>query len=155
MKERALTYEEFIALAKANYTKGGDGYVECWDDRTFTYFVKEFGPITKTQALQMFAAAFDEEKEERGNRQGSCERRMVTMKKLNITYDTAEIENGEKIVGETCYTVKMQDALAEQLLRDPGSCGAIDMAHLEFLLQSVEILQAGDSWTAASNTMNW
>lgn len=48
MKERALTYEEFIALAKANYTKGGDGYVECWDDRTFTYFVKEFGPITKT-----------------------------------------------------------------------------------------------------------
>lgn len=25
--------------------------------------------------------------------------------------------------------------------RDPGSCGAIDMAHLEFLLQSVEILQ--------------
>ena len=45
------------------------------------------------------------------------------MKKLNITYDTAEIENGEKIVGETCYTVKMQDALAEQLLRDPGSCG--------------------------------
>ena len=61
------------------------------------------------------------------------------MKKLNITYDTAEIENGEKIVGETCYTVTMQDALAEQLL--PGSCGAIDMAHLEFLLQSVEILQ--------------
>ena len=45
------------------------------------------------------------------------------MKKLNITYDTAEIENGEKIVGETCYTVKMQDVLAEQLL------------------QSVEILQ--------------
>ena len=134
MKERALTYEEFIALAKANYTKGGDGYVECWDDRTFTYFVKEFGPITKTQALQMFAAAFDD-------RPGSCERRMVTMKKLNITYDTAEIENGEKIVGETCYTVTMQDALAEQLLRDPGSCGAIDMAHLEFLLQSVEILQ--------------
>ena len=63
------------------------------------------------------------------------------MKKLNITYDTAEIENGEQIVGETCHTVTMQDALAEQLLRDPGSCGAIDMAHLEFLLQSVEILQ--------------
>ena len=63
------------------------------------------------------------------------------MKKLNITYDTAEIENGEKIVGETCYSVKMQDALAEQLLRDPGSCGAIDMAHLELLLQSVELLQ--------------
>jgi len=38
------------------------------------------------------------------------------MKKLNITYDTAEIENGEKIVGETCYTVKMQDALADRVL---------------------------------------
>lgn len=63
------------------------------------------------------------------------------MKTLNITYDTVEIENGEKIVGETCYSVKMQDALADQLLRNPGECGAIDMAHLEFLLQSVEILQ--------------
>ena len=59
------------------------------------------------------------------------------MKKLNITYDTAEIENGEKIVGETCYSVKMQDALAEQLLRDPGSC------------------RAGDLWTAASSITNW
>lgn len=68
----ALTYEEFIALAKANYTKGGDGYVECWDDRTFAYFVKEFGTITKTQALQMFAAAFDEEKEERAIAQAAA-----------------------------------------------------------------------------------
>ena len=63
------------------------------------------------------------------------------MKKLNITYDTAGIENGEMIVGETCSTVKMQDALADLLLRNPGECGAIDMAHIEFLLQSVEILQ--------------
>lgn len=68
----ALTYEEFIALAKANYTKGGDGYVECWDDRTFAYFVKEFGTITKPQALQMFAAAFDEEKEERAIAQAAA-----------------------------------------------------------------------------------
>ena len=51
------------------------------------------------------------------------------MKKLNITYDTAEIENGEKIIGETCYSVKMQDALAEQLLRDPGSCGDAFFRH--------------------------
>ena len=63
------------------------------------------------------------------------------MKKLNITYATAEVENGEKIVGEPCYAVAVQDALAEQLLRAPGYCGAIDMDHLEFLLQSVEILQ--------------
>lgn len=68
----ALTFDQFIALAKANYTKGGDDYVECWDDRTFAYFVKEFGPITKTQALQMFAAAFDEEKEERAIAQAAA-----------------------------------------------------------------------------------
>ena len=65
MKERALTYDQFMELARENYDKGGDGYVECWDERTFAYFVKEFGLITKTQALQIFAAAFDEEKEER------------------------------------------------------------------------------------------
>ena len=64
MAERAMTYAEFIALAQANYDKGGDGYAECWDERVFAYFVKEFGPITRARALQMFAAAFDEEKEE-------------------------------------------------------------------------------------------
>ena len=42
----ALTFDQFMALARENYGKGGDGYVECWDDRTFAYFVKEFGPIT-------------------------------------------------------------------------------------------------------------
>lgn len=65
MADRALTYAELMALARENYNKGGDGYVECLDERTFAYFVKEFGPITKARALQMFAAAFDEEKEER------------------------------------------------------------------------------------------
>ena len=50
MADRALTYAELMALARENYNKGGDGY---------------FGPITKARALQMFAAAFDEEKEER------------------------------------------------------------------------------------------
>ena len=65
MADRALTYAELMALARENYNKGGDGYVECWDERTFAYFVKEFGPITKARALQMFAAAFDEEKVER------------------------------------------------------------------------------------------
>ena len=41
----ALTFDQFMALARENYGKGGDGYVECWDDRTFgAYFVKEFGP---------------------------------------------------------------------------------------------------------------
>ena len=65
MADCALTFAELMALARENYDKGGDGYVECWDERTFAYFVKEFGPITHARALQMFAAAFDEEKEER------------------------------------------------------------------------------------------
>lgn len=61
----ALTLAQFMALAREHYTTGGGSYAECWDERTFAYFVKEFGPITKARALQMFAAAFDEEKEER------------------------------------------------------------------------------------------
>ena len=72
MADRALTYAELMALSSENYNKGGDGYVECWDERTFAYFVKEFGPITKARALQMFAAAFDEEKEERAIRNAAA-----------------------------------------------------------------------------------
>lgn len=78
------------------------------------------------------------------------------MKKLNITYDTAEIENGEKIVGETCYTVKMQYVLAEQLLRDPGSCGAISIwPTSSFCSRAWRSCRAGDLWTAASSITNW
>lgn len=51
---KALTYEEFVALAKENYNKGGDVVVECWERYEFDYYVKEFGPVTKTKALQMF-----------------------------------------------------------------------------------------------------
>lgn len=61
----ALTYAEFIALAKDNYNKGGDGYVECWDERTFAYYVENFGPITEAGALDAFAQALDMEREER------------------------------------------------------------------------------------------
>lgn len=67
----ALTYERFMALARANYTHGGDGYAECWDDRTFAYYVHEFGPITVAGALEMFAMALDEEREERAMAQSA------------------------------------------------------------------------------------
>ena len=40
---KALTYEEFIALAKENYTKGGDVAVECWERYQFDEYVKMFG----------------------------------------------------------------------------------------------------------------
>lgn len=61
----ALTYEQFMALARENYNKGGDGYAECWDDRTFAYWVREAGPIAEAGALEMFDTALDEEREER------------------------------------------------------------------------------------------
>lgn len=53
-KGKALTYEEFIALAKENYTKGGDDAVECWERYQFDEYVKMFGAVTKTKALRMF-----------------------------------------------------------------------------------------------------
>ena len=59
------------------------------------------------------------------------------MKKLNITYDTAEIENGEKIVGETCYTVEFADDRVADRLLDHGTSG-IAVAELEKLLRVVE-----------------
>ena len=52
------------------------------------------------------------------------------MKRLNINYDTVEVENGEKITGETCYTV------ADRLL-DHGTSG-VAVAELEKLLRAVE-----------------
>ena len=61
---KALTYEEFVALAKENYTKGGDVAVECWEQREFDFYVKEFGPVTKTKAMRMFRQWKDEEKEQ-------------------------------------------------------------------------------------------
>ena len=53
----ALTFDQFMALARENYNKGGDAY-----------FVKEFGPITRASALDAFAQALDQENEERAIR---------------------------------------------------------------------------------------
>ena len=58
------------------------------------------------------------------------------MKKLNITYDTAEIENGEKIVGETCYTVDFADDRVADRLLDHGTSG-VAVAELEKLLRTL------------------
>lgn len=59
------------------------------------------------------------------------------MKKPNITYDTAEIENGEKIVGETCYTVEFANDRVADCLLDHGTSG-VAVAELEKLLRVVE-----------------
>lgn len=58
-----MTYEEFIALAKENHTKGGDVAVECWERYQFEDYVKMFGLVTKAKALQMFRRWRSEEKE--------------------------------------------------------------------------------------------
>lgn len=44
--DTVLTYAELIALAKKHYNEGGDGIVECWSERDYDEYVKEFGPVT-------------------------------------------------------------------------------------------------------------
>ena len=54
MKNKKLTYQEFMELAKQNYTKGGMVFYECWEECQFNDYVKEYGAITKKKAFQMF-----------------------------------------------------------------------------------------------------
>lgn len=65
---KALTYEEFIALAEENYYKGGDVIVECWGHAEFDSYVEMFGAITKTEAMKMFREYKEEEQEEKAMR---------------------------------------------------------------------------------------
>ena len=61
------------------------------------------------------------------------------MKKLNITYGTMEIEGGEKIVGETCYTIEIwDDKVADRLLNHGQSGIAVNI--IEKLLRAREQL---------------
>ena len=75
------------------------------------------------------------------------------MKKLNITYDAAEIENGEKIVGETCYIVDFADDRVADRLLDHGTSG-VAVAELEKLLRVVERFK-GRNHPAASRARSW
>ena len=63
---KALTYEEFMEYAKAHYNRGGDGFFECWEQSEFDYYVKEFGPITKRKALEMFRIDYEIERDRAG-----------------------------------------------------------------------------------------
>lgn len=53
--EKGLTYEELMALALEHYNEGGDSTYECLDERAFNEYVKEYGPMTKEDALEKFA----------------------------------------------------------------------------------------------------
>ena len=61
-----LTYDEFIALAKKNYKKGGDGYYECTSKKDWEREPEIFSKLTKTKALQMFAVAYDIDQDMKG-----------------------------------------------------------------------------------------
>lgn len=62
-KAKTLTYEELIALAQEHYTEGGDGVVECWESYQFDDYVKEFGPMTRADALALFRLYKSQERE--------------------------------------------------------------------------------------------
>ena len=64
-KAKSLTYDELIEYARKHYNKGGDSVYECWDENTYNYYVKEFGPITKTGALKMFKLNYVHDREMR------------------------------------------------------------------------------------------
>ena len=61
-----LTFAEFIELAKAHYNQGGDSYVECWDERTFSEWEKNIGIITKPMALRWFKEEKDHQRDVAG-----------------------------------------------------------------------------------------
>lgn len=58
MKNTGLTYNEFMNLALANYTKGGEVFYECWEEYQFNDYVNMFGPVTKRVAMQMFKRGY-------------------------------------------------------------------------------------------------
>ena len=51
-------------MARENYAKGGDVVVECWEKYQFEDYVKMFGGMTETKALQMFRQWKNEEIEQ-------------------------------------------------------------------------------------------
>lgn len=53
-KAKGMTFAELMEYARAHYASGGDGVVECWDERMFEDYVRECGEITKRKALALF-----------------------------------------------------------------------------------------------------
>lgn len=65
-RAKALNFEELMEYAKKHYNRGGDATYECWDERTFNDYVEEFGPITKSKALQMFKLDYEIQRDRAG-----------------------------------------------------------------------------------------
>lgn len=58
MASKRLDYDGFMEYAKKHYEKGGDAYYECWDRDFFDSYVREFGPIDKKAARDMFRTEY-------------------------------------------------------------------------------------------------
>jgi hypothetical protein len=48
-----MSYEELIAWGLANYTRGGDVFVECWAKSDYDEYCREVGPMTKETAKRL------------------------------------------------------------------------------------------------------
>lgn len=51
---KKLTYKQAMALAYANYTKGGDGFWECTSEQDFNEICAKYGGYTKNSLLKEF-----------------------------------------------------------------------------------------------------
>lgn len=94
-----MKYAEFIELAKANYTKGGDSYYECWDEDTFNEYEEMFGKMTKKRALAMFKdnAAVTAEYEAAAEWYGGMDQETIDIiNKENAEYEARKKAEEEK-----------------------------------------------------------
>lgn len=48
-----LTYDELMKLAQEHYKDGGADIIDFWDENSLKEYEKEFGPLTKKQALRL------------------------------------------------------------------------------------------------------
>lgn len=59
-----LTYDELVALAKEHYKEGGMEIIEFWDENSLREYEKEFGPMTKKQAIRLMKVMGNVSKDE-------------------------------------------------------------------------------------------
>jgi hypothetical protein len=59
-----INYKDFIRIGQAMYHEGGDVLVECWSEKDFERYTKEFGRITARKAYKMCRDYKEQEEEE-------------------------------------------------------------------------------------------
>lgn len=61
---KKMDFKAFYEYAMAHYNRGGDAFVECWDEKTFAMFYPD--GITKSEALREFRREYDHQKDVMG-----------------------------------------------------------------------------------------